>query len=388
MMYYNNNMEYTGTEIGPIRPPSEASSLMLRVTRNCPWNKCRFCSLYKGTQFSIRKRSHVIEDIDAVASFVYKIAGIEQLSGAARTAAISSFNDESASEENRMAAESALHFWQGGLSSVFLQDANSLLTKTDDLLAILTHLREKFPSVKRITTYARSKTVISKGADDLARLRAAGLDRIHIGMESGADNVLSFMDKGAQKADHIEAGQLVKAAGIELSEYFILGLGGLEMSRDNALETADALSRIDPDFIRIRTLSIPGRLPLAEDVRKGVFTPINDVQGAEELLLMLTHLDAHSYLINNDHILNLLPEASGRLPDEKSRMIAVIEWFLSLPEELQMIYRVGRRAGQINSRADLESPSLRAWAASLIEAEGINRGNIDAEISKTMRRFV
>jgi biotin synthase-like enzyme len=361
---------------------------MLRVTRNCPWNKCRFCSLYKGTQFSIRKRADVIADIDAVASYVNKIAGAGQLTGSARAAAISSLNDEIATDENRMAAESAMHFYRGGLTSVFLQDANSLLTKTDDLLAILTHLREKFPSVERITTYARSKTVIAKGADDLARLMAAGLDRIHIGMESGADNVLAFMDKGAKKADHVRAGQLVRGAGIELSEYFILGLGGLEMSRDNALETADALNRIDPDFIRVRTLTVPGRLPLAEDVRSGVFTPLNDVQGAEELLLMLKNLDVHSYLINNDHILNLLPEASGKLPEEKSRMIGVIEWFLGLPEKEQMIYRIGRRAARINSRADMENPQLTAWAADLIDQEGINRDNIDTLISKTMRRFI
>jgi hypothetical protein len=381
-------MKYSGTEIGPIRPPSEASSLMLRVTRNCPWNKCRFCSLYKGTQFSIRKRSDVIKDIDAVSLYVNKLAEIGQLSGGARAAAISSLNDEINADENRMAAESAMHFFQGGLTSVFLQDANSLLTKTDDLLAILIHLREKFPSVERITTYARSKTVIAKGAEDLARLRAAGLDRIHIGLESGSDKVLDFMDKGADKATHIEAGLLVRGADIELSEYFILGLGGLEMSRDNALETADALSRIDPDFIRVRTLTVPGRLPLAEDVRSGTFTPLNDVQGARELLLMLENLDAHSYLIGNDHILNLLPEASGKLPEEKERMAGVIRWFLSLPEREQMIYRIGRRAGQINSRADMENPQLTAWAEELIREEGINAGNIDQRISKAMRRFI
>jgi radical SAM superfamily enzyme YgiQ (UPF0313 family) len=380
--------EYEGTEIGPIRPPSEAMSLMLRVTRNCPWNKCKFCGLYKGTAFSIRKREHVLADIDSIADFVDKIKGTELLAGKDKTDAIQKLNEEIQTAEDSGAVDSALHFYQGGLSSVFLQDANTLLTKTADLLPILTKLKERFPSIERITSYARSRTVLDKSDEDLRALKEAGLDRIHIGMESASDNVLAFMNKGATKEIHIEAGKKVKKAGIELSEYYILGLGGKAMSRENALETADALSQIDPDFIRVRTLTVPKTVPLAEEVRAGNFTQINDVEGAEELKLFIENLHATSYLINNDHILNLLPEASGRLPKEKGRMVSVVNWFLTLSPREQMIYRIGRRAGRINSAADLADPRLRAWAESMIETNGITDDNVDEVIAKIMRTFV
>jgi len=384
----SKNAEYKGTEIGPIRPPSEAESLLLRVTRNCPWNKCRFCGLYKGTTFSLRKREHVLADIDAIADFVDKIKDAEQLTGEARQRAIRRLNEEIMHAEDGSAVESAMHFYRGDLRSVFLQDANSLLTKTEDLIPILGRLKERFPSVERVTSYARSRTVLDKSDEELRALKDAGLDRIHIGMESGSDKVLELMKKGATKEIHIEAGRKVKAAGIELSEYYILGLGGKEMSEENARETADALTQIDPDFIRVRTLTVPGRVPLADDVRAGTFTQLNDVEGAQELLLFLQNLDVTSYLINNDHILNLLPEASGKLPREKERMTGVVEWFLALPAREQMIYRIGRRAGRINSQRDMQDARLRAWAESIIDGSHINTENIDELIARTMRTFV
>ncbi|MDR3072563.1 MAG: radical SAM protein, partial [Clostridiales Family XIII bacterium] len=350
------NSPYTGTEIGPIRPPSEATSLLLRVTRNCPWNKCRFCSLYKGCTFSLRKREHVLADIDAIADFVDKIKEADTLVGEERTVAIQKLNDELSAATDPSAAESALHFYNGGLESVFLQDANSLVAKTEDLLPILEQLKKRFPEIRRITSYARSRTVLDKSDEDLRALKDAGLDRIHIGMESGADRVLELMKKGATKEIHIEAGQKVKRAGIELSEYYILGLGGKEMSAENATETADAMNHIDPDFIRVRTLTVPSRVPLADDVRAGTFTQLNDVEGARELLRFLEKLNVSSYLINNDHIINLLPEASGKLDKEKERMISVVKWFLELPEHEQMIYRIGRRAGRIHDAIGLETP--------------------------------
>jgi hypothetical protein len=330
----------------------------------------------------------VLADIDAVASWTERFARLGRLSGAEREREAAALDVAANEAANAGAVQSAIHFWQGGMRSVFLQDANSLLARTDDLVAILGHLRARFPQIERITTYARSQTAADKGAEDLARLRQAGLDRIHIGMESGADRVLAFMDKGATQEIHIRAGKLVKAAGIELSEYYILGLGGREMRREHALETAEALNRIDPDFIRVRTLSIPRSLPMAEDVREGRFTPQNDVQGAEELLLLLENLRGTGFLVTNDHILNLLPEATGRLPGDLPRMMEAVRWFLELSEYRQMVYRVGRRAGRIHGRADMEDARLVSWAERLIEQEGIDASNIDARLAKIMRGFV
>jgi radical SAM superfamily enzyme YgiQ (UPF0313 family) len=316
---------------------------MLRVTRNCPWNKCKFCTLYKGAQFSIRRREHVLQDIDDIARFITELKEIEELAPARRPAALSSLRRTMERPENRDAAESALHWYSYGCKSVFLQDANTLLTKTDDLAAILRHLKENFPQIERVTSYARSATALSKSDEDLARLYVAGLDRVHIGMESGSDRVLEFMQKGATKQIHVDAGKKIKKAGMELSEYYIIGLGGAEMSEEHALESADALNNIDPDFVRIRTLSVPGRAPLAEDVRAGRFTQINDIQGAQEFYKLLEALNVNSYVIANDHIVNLLPEASGKYPEDKERMLAVVRGFLELSPEDQAVYRVGRR---------------------------------------------
>ena len=157
----------------------------------------------------------------------------------------------------QMAFHSALNWVRSGMQSVFLQDANTLVIKPDDLVAILEYLRQVFPQVERVTSYARSHSVARISDEDMAHLAGAGLNRIHIGMESGADDVLEFIKKGVDQKTQIVAGQKVKSAGIELSEYFMPGLGGRLYSRENALETAEAINKINPDFIRIRTLAIP-----------------------------------------------------------------------------------------------------------------------------------
>jgi radical SAM superfamily enzyme YgiQ (UPF0313 family) len=290
--------------------------------------------------------------------------------------------------ENVAAAESALHWYSYGCRSVFLQDANTMLTKTDDLAAILHHLRDKFPQIERITSYARSATILDKSDEDLARLRAEGLDRVHIGMESGADRVLEFMQKGATKQIHVDAGKKIKKAGMELSEYYIIGLGGAEMSDEHALESADTLNQINPDFVRIRTLSVPGRAPLADDVRAGRFTQINDVEGAAELYKLLEALNVTSYVIANDHIVNLLPEASGKYPEDKEKILAAVRWFLELSDQDQLIYRVGRRMTYMSGRADMKNSETVAYVKSLIADHGIDESNVDESIRRLMRRFI
>ena len=149
---------------------------------------------------------------------------------------------------------------------------------------VLRHLTETFPQIKRITSYARSHTIARIKDADLARMKAAGLNRIHVGLESGSDSILAMIKKGSDKEKHILAGQKVKKASIELSEYYMPGLGGKRLSREHALETADALNRINPDFIRLRTLALPENIALFEAVQTGALTPMNDVEIAEEIL--------------------------------------------------------------------------------------------------------
>jgi radical SAM superfamily enzyme YgiQ (UPF0313 family) len=250
---------YGGFEVGPIRPPSEAKSLLLRVTRNCPWNKCKFCRLYKGTKFSIRPKEHVIIDIDLVKRWTDLFKAAEHVDAHTRKAMISNLKNE-LGEEQSWLYSSALNWYRSGMKSIFLQDSNSLVIKPNDLIEIITHIKKQFPETERITSYARSETVIRISDENLKRMADAGLNRIHIGMETGSDTILKLVDKGTTKANHILAGQKVKASGIELSEYYMPGLGGNEYSDLNALETADALNQINPDFIRVRTFGASSQL--------------------------------------------------------------------------------------------------------------------------------
>ena len=197
---------YCGFEQGPIRPPSEAFSLLIRVTRNCPWNRCTFCPVYKGSEFSLRPVEHVKRDIDAVYEQVEKLRRAKDESGGVRDDEVDRLAANLAPNEAAVFSAAAHWLFGGGLRSVFLQDANSLAARPRDLVEILTYLRERFPSIERITSYARSQTVAFRKDDELRAIREAGLDRLHIGLESGCDEVLEMVRKGCTKQMHIEAG--------------------------------------------------------------------------------------------------------------------------------------------------------------------------------------
>ena len=379
--------EYQGFELGPIRPPSEAHSLMLRITRNCPWNNCTFCGLYKGQKFSVRPVSHIINDIDVIRRYVDEIQKIMAQSGGATQR---HYMDLMAGqpESDRMALHAALIWVQGGMQSIFLQDANTLIIKPDDLVEILKHVQKAFPQVERITSYARSHTIARISDDDMARFAAAGLNRIHIGMESACDEVLDFVKKGVDKKTHIIAGQKVKRAGIELSEYFMPGLGGVTLSRKNALETADALNQINPDFIRIRTLGLPENVELYKDFQSGSFIKSGDVPMAEELLLLLDNLNGITSRVKSDHILNLFQEVEGRLPEDKERMTAPLRAFLAMPPEEQLIYMVGRRTGIFSKLEDLHDSELRNHAEKARTAHRVTLDNVDDFTLEMMKQFI
>jgi len=378
---------YQGFEVGPIRPPSEARSLLLRITRNCPWNRCTFCCLYKGQSFSLRPVEHILKDIDAIRFYVEEIQRIMQSPGEGKHHELTSLHAGKSVQE-QMAFHVALNWYRGGMRSVFFQDANSLIIKPDHLVEILFYIRKHFPLVERITTYARSHTVARIRDEDMARIAEAGLNRIHIGIESGSDAVLKFVKKGVDKKTHIAAGQKVKRAGIELSEYYMPGLGGREYSRESAVETADAMNRINPDFIRIRTLAIPDDVELFTDWQAGRFTRCSDIEAAGELLLFLENLDGITSTVKSDHILNLFQEVEGRLPGDKERMTEPIRKFLAMDPEGQLLYIVGRRTGVFSRLADMHVPQLRMEAERAQEKHGVTLENVAGFVAKVVQGFI
>jgi hypothetical protein len=378
---------YKGFEQGPIRPPSEANSLLIRVSRNCPWNRCAFCPVYKRRKFSLRPAEHVIKDIDTVHRHVEALRTAAGSSNRLTQEAVQRLSREVPPEEME-AFHAALNWYAGGLRSVFLQDANSLIIKPKDLIDILRHLKKRFPWIQRITSYARSHTIARISDDDLKTMRASGLNRIHIGLESGSDKVLERVKKGVDKATHIKAGQKVKRAGMELSEYVMPGLGGRDLSRDHALETADALNRIDPDFIRMRTLAIPNHVELYEAYQSGEFEKPTDYEMVQEIKRFIENLEGIHATLKSDHILNLFQELEGKLPDDKPKMLAVLQSFLDMTPEDRVLYQVGRRLGIFTRLSDMESPRRRERAEKTCREFGITPENADAAIDELMKRFI
>ncbi len=379
---------YRGFEQGPIRPPNEAYSLLVRVTRNCPWNRCRFCPVYKGTRFSVRRVEDVKRDIDAVHRHVESLRKLAGEPGRLRSDQL----DQLAARvdpADGAAFGAALNWFVGGrLKSVFLQDADSLVMKPDELVEILRHLKRRFPFVERITSYTRARTVAARKLADLQAIRAAGLNRIHVGLESGSDEVLRLVAKGCTRQMHIDAGRKAKTAGFELSEYYMPGLGGRALSEAHARQSADVLNQIDPDLIRLRTLTIPPTAPLFEDQRAGRFEKCTDVTVAGELLTFIESLSGISSVVTSDHVLNLLPELEGKLPADQAAMIKVLRTFLDLEPARQRLYQVGRRLGIFNGLRDLDEPDRATAAEQAGRQLGITANNVDRIVDEITNRFV
>jgi hypothetical protein len=294
-------------EQGAIRPPNEAGSLLVRVTRNCPWNRCHICPPFKGLKFSRRPVEEVKKDIDQMAE-VYP-------------------TDD------------------GGPQAAFLQDADSLVLPTSDLLEIIGHIRKRFPSVRRVTTYARAKTMKRKSIEDLKQLKAAGLTRIHSGMESGSANVLALIRKGNTPEDILSGGLHVVSSGISLSEYIMPGVGGRRYSEEHALETAKILNQIRPDFIRVRTLAVHPLSPLQRMTDEGVFEPMTDAEIVAEIRLLLKHLaEMPAHFRCGDFSLNLLMQIDGRLDRDRQAMIAETDRFLRLDPLKQKAFSLLQRS--------------------------------------------
>lgn len=341
-------------EQGPIRPPNEARSLLLRVTRNCPWNQCLFCPVYKGQKFSLRTAEEVKTDIQTARDIADDIKALSWKMGDSGliTNRVMAYILR---DHNYSYSYKGVALWlYSGTGECFLQDADNFIMRTEDLVEVLRFLREKFPDLRRVTTYSRSRTVSRKSLAEMKEIREAGLDRVHIGLESGYDPVLKFIKKGVTAARHIDAGRKVIDAGMSLSEYVMPGLGGEAMWKEHAVETARVLNQINPHYIRLRSLRVPTRAPLYQKLMSGEFRMLTDDQVVEEIRLFIESLnDSITSTITSDHIMNLLEEIKGKLPEEKENMLAVIRTYQDLPESDRMIYRIGRRGGVYSSTDDL-----------------------------------
>lgn len=372
-------------EQGPIRPPSEASSLLIRVTRNCPWNKCAFCLTYKKEKFSRRSVEDILQDVDTVSRVAEQIVQISKDKGW-EGRITSEVVNEAGARYGHLHYHVAQWLYYGG-KTVFLQDANSLMLKTEDLTQIINHIRTKFPGVERVTTYARANTVNRKTQDELNQLSRAGLNRIHMGMESGSDKVLKMIQKGITATDLTEAAQKIRSAGISLCWYIMPGLGGRGLSREHALETAAVINQGNPDYIRFRSLSVLLGTPLHEMMCNNQFIPLEEDEMIEELRLLLESLHKVTTTVVSDHILNLLQELEGTLPDDKDKMVNIIDRYLALTPDQKANFQLGRRAGVYASLDDMQNENKFQYVERLINSIG-GLKNVTKELARIRRQFV
>ena len=272
------------------RPPSESDSLIIQATIGCPHNKCSFCGMYKGKRFRIRKVADIKEDL-----------------GSARDA-----------------------YGLDAIHSIFFADGNTIIMRTSQLAEIFAYSYEVFPGLQRITLYASAKFIKFKTLAELETLRKAGLKRVHKGLESGSDKVLKLISKGADSKTMIDTGKRVKEAGLELSEYVLVVIGGQDLSEEHAFETVRVLSAINPDFIRLRTWVPVESAPLYKDYVSSKFKLLTPHQALHETRLLVEGLKGDGLLLS-DHVSNFV-NISGYINRDRQKMLDKIDRALKMDE--------------------------------------------------------
>ena len=269
------------------RPPSEARSFILRVTRGCAHNKCTYCNMYRGVPFQILK-------------------------------------DEEISRQIALAA----HYGKDKVRRVFLADGDALVLPTAKLLKILQALRDTFPKLQRVSSYAAPKDILRKSEEELRQLKEAGLQLLYYGMETGDDVTLKAVNKGVNGEEAVEAGRRVTASGMKLSIMVILGLAGKDGSKRHALETAKAINIIQPTMWSALCLMLYRGSELLDQFERGEFNPLSPAECMEELYTIMENVnlpeDKHC-LFRSNHISNYIPLA-GTLPKDKNRLLAEIRY--------------------------------------------------------------
>ena len=262
------------------RPPSEAYSLILQVTVGCAHNSCTFCTMYKEKSFHVKPLREVEDDLKEARSYY----GNRSL-------------------------------------RIFLADGDALVLSQEKLCTILRLCRQYFPKTERITSYGTAQDILRKSKEELQELHELGLDMIYLGLESGSDEVLRRINKGETADEIVRAGLMVKEAGMKLSVTCIAGLGSLELSEEHAIKTAEALSRMKPEYIGLLTLLFELPTPLMRDWQEGRFYLMNPIEIAHETLILLEHIDSEGSIFRANHASNYV-NLAGTLNQDREAMCA------------------------------------------------------------------
>ena len=278
-----------------IRPPVEAYSVLIAVTGGCSWNQCRFCGTYKGIygggqDYAIRPLEDVLRDIDQKAEMNY-------------------------------------HGFP-----VFLAGGNPTSAPTDYLVEIIKYVRIRLKNVPRLSSYAKALDILRKSEEELKQLATAGLDIVYMGLESGSSEILRIMKKGTNAESMIKAGKKVLNAGIKLSLYIILGLGGYKYSEEHVKETARVLTAINPTIFRFRTLNILPNTPLWKDWKSGEFKLLNPIDCLKEERNIIANLGENvTSQVYNDHVSNYCAIESSNIQEDREQFIETLDAFINDP---------------------------------------------------------
>ena len=273
------------------RPFSEANSYLLQCTIGCSHNQCTFCGMYKDKKYQVREVSEIMEDI-------------------------------------QMAKDS-----YGDLEKVFLCDGDAIALETDMLLAIVKKLYQTFPSLRHVGSYVGPQSTLSKSMEELKALRAAGLTKAYIGVETGDDDLLKKVKKGVGYKEMLEAGRNLVAADINLSVMVLLGLAGKgEASRRHALATAKICNEMKPQYLAALTVTpVPGTV-LHKQVQAGDFELLDPFETLEEMKQIFENITIDNLKFVGTHASNYLP-ITGTLQKDKEKMIKTVDDVLKSRDE-------------------------------------------------------
>lgn len=280
------------------RPPSEADAYILQATLGCSWNACVYCDMYRDKRFAIRALSETLADIEmAQTRFGQRV--------------------------RKLFVEARACAREPGAT-----DGDALILPLDHWLPILSAAQRAFPNLERVSCYAMARNILDKSAEELMKLRHAGLTRLYIGPESGDDTTLKRIAKGSTFADHVAAAHKAHAAGIELSVIVMLGVAGSERSTEHAERTAELVTAMDPEFLAALTTTVVPGTPLDQLVRKRRFTLPGVEQMFRELRVIVERARPTQALFRTNHASNYLPLA-GSLPADRERILSSIDLALS-----------------------------------------------------------
>jgi hypothetical protein len=334
-------------ELGPMGPIGEGAALMLRVNRNCPWNQCLFCPVYKESRFSPRTMQEVKEDINKarrIGDLLESASWEMGLSGWVQQEVVASVvkghpdmygEYPSRVTETQWTALRSLsnvaNWCMHGTRRVFLQDANALFMKPAELIEVLLYLKKTFPSVDTVTCYARAGTCARRTPEELKELNEAGLSWCFVGIESGCDEALEFMKKGVTRQEHISGGEKLVAAGIQMAAFVMPGLAGRDpdLSRRHTRDTISVLNEIRPTEVRVRSLAVLESAPLYGKWKAGVFIHPGEDQMVEELRELIEGID-FDCAFETLQMTNAFT-FRGRLPGQKTAFLDVLESYRTLP---------------------------------------------------------